>query len=41
MAAALEKSKNLTFAQEKVTLKSAMNEDTRASIKRLAEELAK
>ena len=41
MAAALEKSKNLTFAQEKVTIKSAMNDDTRASIRRLAEELTK
>lgn len=39
MAAALEKSKNLTFAQEKVTIKSAMNDETRASIRRLAEEL--
>ena len=41
MAAALEKSKNLTFAQEKVTIKSAMNDETRASIRRLAEELTK
>lgn len=41
MAAALEKSKNLTFAQEKVTIKSAMNDETRASICRLAEELTK
>ena len=41
MAAALEKSKNLTFAQEKVTIKSAMNDDTRAAIRRLAEELTK
>lgn len=41
MAAALEKSKNITFAQEKVTMKSAMNQDTKASIRRLAEELAK
>ena len=41
MAAALEKSKNLTFAEEKVTIKSAMNDETRASIRRLAEELTK
>ena len=41
MAAALEKSKNLTFAQEKVTIKSAMNAETMESIKRLAEELVK
>ncbi len=41
MAAALEKSKNITFAQEKVTIKSAMNQDTKASIRRLAEELTK
>ena len=41
MAAALEKSKNLTFAQEKVTIKSAMNAETKESIRRLAEELAK
>lgn len=41
MAAALEKSKNITFAQEKVTMKSTMNQDTKASIRRLAEELAK
>ena len=40
MAAALEKSKNLTFAQEKVTIKSAMNAETLESIRRLAEELA-
>ena len=41
MASALEKSKNLTFCQEKVTIKSAMNEDTMASIRRLAEELVR
>ena len=41
MAAALEGCKNLTFAQEKVTIKSAMNEDTMASIRRLADELVK
>ena len=41
MAAALEKSKNLTFCQEKVTIKSAMNEDTMASIRRLADELVR
>lgn len=41
MAAALEKSKNLTFAQEKVTIRSAMNADTVASIERLADELCK
>ena len=41
MAAALEKSKNLTFTQEKVTIKSAMNAQTEESIRRLAQELAK
>ena len=41
MAAALEKSKNLTFCQEKVTIRSAMNADTVASIARLADELCK
>ena len=41
MAAALEKSKNITFCQEKVTLRSAMNDDTVASIQRLAEELCR
>lgn len=41
MAAAFEKSKNIAFAQEKVTIKSAMNQDTKVSIRRLAEELAK
>lgn len=41
MAAALEKSKNITFANEKVTIKSAMNDATVESIKRLATELAK
>lgn len=40
MAAALEKSKNLVFAQEKVTLRSAMNDDTLQSIHRLAQELS-
>ena len=40
MAAALEKSKNLVFAQEKVTLRSAMNGDTLQSIRRLAQELS-
>ena len=41
MAAALEKSKNLTFAQEKVTITSAMNAETLESIRRLAEELVR
>lgn len=41
MAAAFEKSKNITFAQEKVTIKSGMNQYTKVSIRRLAEELAK
>lgn len=41
MAAALEKSKNLTFAQEKVTIRSAMNADTIASIERLTNELCR
>ena len=41
MGAALEKSKNITYAQEKVTIKSAMNAQTMESIRRLADELAK
>ena len=41
MAAAFEKSKNITFAQETVTIHSAMNKDTVASIERLAEELCR
>lgn len=41
MAAALEKSKNLTFSQEKVTIRSAMNADTIASIERLTNELCR
>ena len=41
MAAAFEKSKNITFAQETVTIRSAMNKDTVASIERLAEELCR
>ena len=40
MAAAFEKSKNITVANEKVTIKSAMNDATVESIKRLAAELA-
>lgn len=40
MAAMLEKSKNITFANEKVTLKSALNEASAESIHRLAAELA-
>ena len=41
MAAMLEKSKNITFANEKVTIKSALNEASAESIHRLAAELAK
>ena len=40
MAAMLEKSKNITFANEKVTIKSALNEASAESIHRLAAELA-
>ena len=40
MAGALEKSKNLTFAQEKVTIRSAMDDRTTESIRRLARELS-
>ena len=40
MAGALEKSKNLTFAQEKVTIRSAMDDRTAESIRRLARELS-
>lgn len=39
MRTALEKSKNITFAQETVTFRSAMNADTVQSIRRLADEL--
>ena len=40
MAKMLENSKNITFAQNKVTIMSAMNEENRAQIKALAAELA-
>ena len=40
MAAMLEKSKNITFANEKVTIKSALNEASAESVHRLAAELA-
>lgn len=39
MAAALEKSRNITFCEEKVTIRSAMNAETMTSIQRLADEL--
>lgn len=39
MRTALEKSKNLTFAQETVTIRSAMNQQNEASMERLADEL--
>ena len=40
MAAALEKSKHITFAQNKVTVLSALSDTSRAQIEALAEELA-
>ena len=40
MAAALEKSKNITYAQNKVTVLSALSDQSRAQIEALAEELA-
>ncbi len=39
MAGMLEKSKNITYAETAVTIKSAVNEDTAAAIEKLAEEL--
>lgn len=41
MAGMFEKSKDLTFASETVTIRSAVNDDVIASIDRLAEEFAK
>lgn len=40
MKAAFEKSKNITFAEETVTIRSAMDEQTKTAIKRLADELS-
>lgn len=40
MKAAFEKSKNITFADTTVTIMSALNDDSRAQIEALAEELA-
>ena len=40
MKAALEKAKNLTFAENTVTVRSALNAESRAQILALAEELA-
>ena len=36
-----EKSKNITFAETTVTIKSALNEASEAALAQLAEELAK
>ena len=41
IAAAFEKSKDITFAQERITIKSSMNSDTMDAIRRLADELAR
>ena len=41
MKSMLEKSKNLTYAETEVKIISALNDDSRAQIKALAEELAK
>ena len=41
IAAAFEKSKDITFAQERITIKSSMNADTMDAIRRLADELAR
>ena len=41
MKAMLEKSKNLTYAESEVKILSALNADSTAQIKALAEELAK
>lgn len=40
MKAALEKAKNLTFAENEVTIRSSLNEESRAQILALAEELS-
>ena len=40
MKAMFEKSKNITFAETTVTIKSALNEDSEAALEKLAEELA-
>ena len=40
MKAMLEKSKNLTYAQPLVTIKSALNEDSRTQVRELAQDLA-
>ena len=39
MKAMFEKSKNMTFAENTVTIKSALNEESRSALKALAEEL--
>lgn len=41
MSGMFEKSKNITFTEESVTIRSALNEDSEAAIERLAEELCK
>lgn len=41
MSGMFEKSKNITFTEENVTVRSALNEESEASIERLAEELCK
>jgi flavorubredoxin len=41
MAGLLEKSKNITYCENSVTLKSALNADSRASIAALVNELVK
>ena len=39
MKAAFEKSTNITFAEKTVTIRSAMDEQSKAAIKKLADEL--
>jgi hypothetical protein len=41
MASMLEKSKNLSYCETSVTVKSALNAASAADIEKLAEELAK
>lgn len=41
MKSMFEKSKNITFAETQVTVKSAVNEDAEAAIDKLADELLK
>ncbi len=41
MKTMLEKSSNLTFAENNVTIRSAVNEEVKAAVEKLAEELTR